>query len=151
LALASSPEESLTLILLLDQISRNILRGPAAEWVYSTCDPMALHVVHHCLRLGHDKGHPPYKQMWFYLPLAKSESIMDQEMALAKVATLACDVRTSEWKACHPNIKTMLDYSIKFYTTIDRFGRFPHRNAILKRDTTEEEKLFLGTDVNGRA
>jgi len=127
------------------------MRGPAAEWVYNTCDPMALHVVHHCVRVGHDKEHPPYKQMWYYLTLAKSESIMDQEMALAKIATLGCEVRTNEWKECHPNIKTMLDYEIKYYTTIDQFGRFPHRNAILKRETTEEEKSFLEKQADGHS
>lgn len=119
------------------------MRGPAAAWVYTVCDPVTQHVLHHCLRLGHDKEHPPYKRMWYYLALSHSESMLDQEMALSKSSTLACEVRSSEWKACHPVFKDALGFSIKFYTTIDKFGRFPQRNAILNRDTTEEERKFL--------
>jgi uncharacterized protein (DUF924 family) len=142
-ALASSAEKSLTLILLLDQISRNIKRGQDAEWVYTSCDPMALHVVHHCLRQGFDKELPPQKKIWYYAALFHNESPVDQELAVAKCAALASEIRGNEFKQWHPVFRTLLGYSIKFYTTIDEFGRFPHRNAILNRESTEEEKAFL--------
>lgn len=143
LALASSPEESLTLLLLLDQFSRNIMRGKAVHWVYTTADPTALHVAHHCLRQGYDSALPPHKKFWFYLVLSHSESMLDQEMALAKAANLACDVHFGPWKAWHPAFKDILGHTIKYYTTIDKFGRFPHRNAFLERETTDEEQQFL--------
>jgi uncharacterized protein (DUF924 family) len=141
-ALASSPEKSLTLILLLDQISRNIMRGQSAEWVYKHCDPTALHVVHHCLRQGFDQQLPVHKRIWYYSALSHNETFVDQETSLAKTATLACEVRT-KWPEWHHVYKLFLDYAIKFYTTIDKFGRFPHRNPVLNRESTEEEKVFL--------
>jgi uncharacterized protein (DUF924 family) len=144
LALVSSAEKSLTLILLLDQISRNIMRGQAAEWVYTSGDPMALHVVHHCLRQGWDKELAPQQKIWYYTALFHSESPVDQELSVAKCAVLASEIRGNEFKQWHPVFKTLLGYSIKFYNTIDQFGRFPHRNAILNRESTEEEKAFIG-------
>jgi uncharacterized protein (DUF924 family) len=143
MALASSADKSLTLIILLDQISRNIMRGRDAEWVYTNGDPMALHVVHHCLRQGFDKELAPHQKMWYYIALGHSESPVDQELAVAKYAALACEIRGNEFKQWHPVFKTLLGYSIKYYNTIDQFGRFPHRNAVLNRESTEEELAFL--------
>lgn len=81
--------------------------------------------------------------MWYYLALGHSESIIDQEEALAKVANLVVELRSGEWKACQGGIKAMLSHCIRFYSCIDKFGRFPHRNSILGRESTEEEKVFL--------
>ena len=119
------------------------MRGSSAEWVYTTCDPVALHVAHHCLRQDYDAPLPPHKKLWYYVALCHSESIVDQEMSLAKTARLVYELRSSQWSAWHPCFKDMLSYAIKYYTIIDKFGRFPHRNEILKRDATEEEKKFL--------
>ena len=142
-ALTSTAKESLTLMILLDQISRNIMRGPDSPFVYTKCDPTAQHVAHHCLRLGHDKEHPPHKRIWYYLALFHSESPLDQELALAKFAGLVVEVRSGEWKASVSTYKTALVYMINYFTTIEKFGRFPERNAILGRDSTEEEEKFL--------
>ena len=142
-ALASSAEDSLTLMILLDQIARNIMRGPDSPFVYTKCDPTAQHVAHHCLRLGHDKEHPPHKRIWYYLALFHSESVLDQELALSKFAGLIVEVRLGEWKASVPIYKEALNRSIKPFTTIEKFGRFPERNVILKRVSTEEEEKFL--------
>ena len=143
LALASTAEGSLTLLLLLDQIARNIMRGPDSAFVYTQCDATAQHVAHHCLRLDHDKEHPPHKRFWYYLALSHSESVLDQEVALSKFAALVCEVRSGEWKASLPAYKDGLSHSIKSYTTIEKFGRFPHRNSVLNRESTEEEQKFL--------
>lgn len=143
LALASSADDSLTLIILLDQISRNVNRGPDMAWLYNTCDPVTRHILHHCLRVGYDMEHPPHKRFWYYLVLMHSEAIADQELGLSKMSTLVCDVRSGEWRAFLPPMKQTLDITIKYYKTIDQFGRFPHRNASLNRETTEEEEKFL--------
>lgn len=142
-ALTSTAKESLTLMILLDQISRNIMRGPDSPFVYTKCDPTAQHVAHHCLRLGHDKEHPPHKRIWYYLALFHSESSLDQELALAKFAGLVVEVRLGEWKASVSTYKTALIHMINYFTAIEKFGRFPERNAILGRESTEEEEKFL--------
>jgi len=143
LALSDTPENSLTLVLLLDQIARNIKRGPEAAWAYTHSDPAALHVLHHCLRIGHDKAHPPHKRFWYYLGLSHSENMLDQELALARSSTLTWEIRTTEWKSFHGVLRDSTKYIIKFYTTIDKFGRFPQRNEVLKRESTAEEEEFL--------
>lgn len=142
-ALASTAEGSLTMMILLDQISRNIMRGPDSPFVFTKCDPTAQHVAHHCLRLGHDKEHPPHKRIWYYLALFHSESPLDQELALAKFAGLVVEVRSGEWKTSVSTYKNALVHMISNFTTIEKFGRFPDRNAVLNRESTEEEKKFL--------
>jgi len=122
------------------------MRGPDSPFVYTKCDPTAQHVAHHCLRLGHDREHPPHKRIWYYLALFHSEAALDQELALAKLAGLVVEVRLSEWKACVPVYKEALSYSIKYFSVIEKFGRFPDRNAILNRASTEEEEKFLAAD-----
>jgi uncharacterized protein (DUF924 family) len=144
LELAWTPEKSLAIMILLDQISRNTMRGPAAAWIYTTCDPVAIQVAHHCIKQDHVKAHPPYQQFWYYMPLTHSESISDQELNLAKNAELAWTVRhDGDWKGSHVAVQTGLDHSIKFHRIIEKFGRFPNRNAVLKRESTEEETAFL--------
>jgi uncharacterized protein (DUF924 family) len=143
LALADTPEHSVTLILLLDQLSRNINRGTSATWAFNVSDPVALHVAHHCLRQDFDKHLPIEKKMWFYLALSHSEAMADQEMSVAKTATLANELRWCNWKKWHGFFEDMLRYAIKCYTTVDQFGRFPQRNAVLDRATTAEEAEFL--------
>lgn len=145
LALASDAESTLALLLLLDQISRKIMRGSDAAWVYTTCDPVALHVAHHSLRQQHDKDFPPHKKLWFCLVLCHSESLRDQELAVAKTASLTHEIRSTLYNRWHSTFKEALDYAIKYYLTIDRFGRFPHRNEVLNRESTDDEKAYLET------
>ena len=64
-------------------------------------------------------------------------------MALSQNAGQAWAIRRSEWKEFHSFCKVALDHSIKFYRTIEQFGRFPSRNAILRRETTADEQKFL--------
>jgi uncharacterized protein (DUF924 family) len=131
------------MLLLLDQIARNINRGADAKWVFTECDSTALHVAHHCLRQHFDREFPPHKKLWFYLVLSHSESMIDQELAVAKTASLLYGIRTTKYIQWHPIFKDMMDYAIKYYLTIDKFGQFPHRNEILDRGSTPEETEFL--------
>lgn len=123
------------------------MRGQSAAWVYEKCDSTTLHVVHHCLRQRFDQQLPPHKRIWYYVALSHSESLSDQETSVAKTATLAVEIRTNKYKEWHPVYKRFLDYAVKYYTTIDKFGRFPHRNAILNRESTEDEKAFLAAGL----
>jgi uncharacterized protein (DUF924 family) len=141
--LGSTPEKSLVIVLLLDQLSRNTMRGDSVAWVYTTCDPVSVQFAYHCIKEGHDKAHAPHKRFWYYMPLSHSESLADKELSLSKNAQLVWEIRQGEWKEYHSALKTALDHCIKFYRVIEQFGRFPHRNSVLKRETTAEEKKFL--------
>lgn len=67
----------------------------------------------------------------------------DQEMSVAKTATLAHELRWCNWKKWHGFFEDLLRYSIKCFTIVDQFGRFPQRNAILERETSQAEGAFL--------
>ncbi|KXG84479.1 DUF924 family protein [Agrobacterium bohemicum] len=118
-------ESSLALLLLLDQFPRNCFRGTAH--MYAT-DPLARQYTQEALRRGHDRTIDPELRIFFYLPLMHSEDLGDQH--------LCC-------KLCEPLGERYLPFAIEHRDIIERFGRFPHRNEILLRDSTDEEKLFL--------
>ena len=119
------PESSLALLLLLDQFPRNCFRGTAH--MYAT-DPLARLYTQGTLRRGHDKTIDPELQIFFYLPLMHSEGLEDQQ--------LCC-------KLCEPLGERYMPFAIEHRNIIERFGRFPHRNDILLRESTEEERIFL--------
>ncbi|KQO77109.1 DUF924 family protein [Rhizobium sp. Leaf262] len=118
-------ESSLALLLLLDQFPRNCFRGTAH--MYAT-DPLARHYGHEAMRRGHDVTIDAELRIFFYLPLMHSEDLEDQH--------LCC-------KLCEPLGERYLPFAVEHRDIIDRFGRFPHRNDILLRKSTEKEKLFL--------
>ena len=141
--LGPTPEKSLTIILLLDQLSRNTMRGPETPFVWTKCDPVSIQFAHHCIKQGLDKSHPPHKQFWYYMPLSHSESLADQELSVAKNLTLLWELRQTQWKEFHPIISEGLDDNLDFYKIIKQFGRFPNRNVLLNREMTEQEQKFL--------
>lgn len=141
-SLGRSPDESLTLILLLDQLSRNFSRGN--PFPYTKCDPLSVKLAEHfVLNLKHDVQHPPYKRVWYYLPFGHAESVSYQELALAKLAEGAWELREGEWKDFHDFFKLFMEYSWKHYVVIDKFGRFPGRNTALGRENTEQETKYI--------
>ncbi len=141
-ALGRTPNESLALILLLDQISRNYSRG--SPFPFTKCDPLSVKLAEHfVLNLKHDIQHPPYKRIWYYLPFEHSESLAYQELALAKFAEGCWELRDGEWKDFHGLFKEFMEFSWKHYVVISKFGRFPGRNKALGRDNTEEETKFM--------
>ena len=144
-AMSNTPAKSLTLILLLDQLTRNYSRG--SPFPFKTCDPISLKLAEHfVLNAGHDKQHPPYKRIWYYLPFMHCESIAYQELALAKFAETCWELREGEWKDFHDLIKLGLEASWQHFAIISRFGRYPSRNKALGRESTEDEKKFLEED-----
>jgi uncharacterized protein (DUF924 family) len=126
------PESALALLLLLDQIPRNIFR--ATPRAYAS-DPLARAVADRAIARGFDMLVPPAWRIFFYMPLHHSENLADQQRATALVASLP-DQRD-------PERGENRRYGLPYVDVIERFGRFPHRNAILGRQSTAEEIAFL--------
>ena len=124
------PQTCLALILLLDQFPRNMFRG--TPQVFAT-DWEALAVAQHATAKGYDLQMLPVQRWFIYLPFEHSENLEHQRQALKLFKQLSHD----------PDSASCIDYAIRHFQVIERFGRFPHRNAILGRASTPEEKLFL--------
>jgi uncharacterized protein (DUF924 family) len=120
-----TPEGALAVILLLDQFPRNMFRG--TRQVYRT-DPVALMAADRAIERGFDRKVEPELRRFFYLPFMHSESLRHQERSVT--LNEALDEDSFKWARHHHDI-------------VARFGRFPHRNIILGRETTPEEEAFL--------
>lgn len=138
-ALASwttSARGRLALIVVLDQLSRNIHRGSAEAF---DADAQARALVREGLALGHDRELRPIERVFFYLPLEHSEALADQDECVSLFRALA-DEAPAEHAARFANY---VDFAVKHRDIVARFGRFPHRNATLGRDSTDDELAFL--------
>ena len=125
-----TPEGALGLLILLDQFPRNLYRGSAHAFA---TDPLAHAVARRAVEGGFDQASAPELRPFFYLPFEHSERTPDQDRSVElceahKAAT--GDESTLHWAILHRDI-------------IRRFGRFPHRNRCLGRQTTPEEQAFL--------
>lgn len=116
---------ALALLLLLDQVPRNIFRGSAHS--YAT-DPLALHYAGRMLEAGQDREVDPELRVFCYMPFEHSEDLLEQERAVALMADLG---------------GTYADYAVQHHEVIERFGRFPHRNHALGRINTADEQTWL--------
>lgn len=122
----ATSDGALALLVLLDQFPRNAFRGTAR--VYAT-DALARNVAHEALARGHDtRAATDDLRNFFYLPFMHSEWLPDQQRALQLCQRLANDAR---------------DHATGHRDIVARFGRFPHRNALLGRRTTPQEQAFL--------
>ena len=128
--LKESPADCLALILVLDQLPRNMFRGTARAFA---TDPLALETAEHAVARGFDRGLLPVERLFVYLPFEHSESLADQERSCELTKPL--DV--------YPETNDVYRYALLHRDIIRRFGRFPHRNAILGRVSTPEEIEFL--------
>jgi len=124
-AWCDEPESSLALIILLDQFPRNAFRDTAH--MFAT-DPLAKHYARQLLDSGFIMHLEAPLRVFAFLPLTHSEDLADQTLSLQLYKEHAAD--SLEWGIDHLDI-------------IERFGRFPHRNASLARQTTPEEQAFL--------
>lgn len=120
------PQGALALLLLLDQIPRNIYRGSAHA--YAT-DGLARHFADGAISAGHDAAFEPALRAFFYLPFEHSEVVADQARSVALFEALG--------EAAY------LPYAITHRDVIARFGRFPHRNAALGRASSPEEQAWI--------
>ena len=128
----ATPEGALALLLLLDQFPRNMFRGSARAFA---TDPHARAVADRAIANGLDASAPSAERQFFYLPFMHSENLADQERSLT-LSRQAGGGEAGKYAKIHADI-------------IRRFGRFPHRNAVLNRATTPEEQAFL--DAGGLA
>ncbi len=132
----NNPREQLTRILLLDQFPRNMYRDTAHAFA---CDERARRLAHAVLTQGTDRKLRPVERVFIYLPFEHSEDVQDQATSVRLFAALAEEVPATLKQA----FQNFLDFAEKHKEIIDRFGRFPHRNALLGRDSTPEELEFL--------
>jgi uncharacterized protein (DUF924 family) len=126
----AQPEGALALILLLDQVPRNIFRGGPRAYA---SDPLARAAAERALARGFDGAVPPVWRVFFYLPFEHSENLADQERGLALFAALPPRLDDPD----------SLRHARRHHEIIARFGRFPHRNAVLGRASTPAELAFL--------
>ncbi|OVE81848.1 hypothetical protein BVY03_02600 [bacterium K02(2017)] len=132
----SSPQGNLALIILFDQFTRNIYRN--TENSFAT-DPLALQISQNIVSSKKDEDYSLIQRVFIYLPFEHSEDIKMQETSLTLFTKL-------KEQASHPfqnYLNGTLNYAISHYDIIKRFGRFPHRNIILERESTTEEIDFL--------
>lgn len=127
----SSPRGTLALILLLDQFPRNLFRDDPRS--YAT-DEKAREIADHAVSTGLDRGVQPLERTFLYLPFEHSEDVKDQRRSVELFLALDRELETPD----------ILDYAVRHREVIERFGRFPHRNEVLGRDSTPEEEAFLG-------
>jgi len=118
-------EGSLALMILLDQFPRNCFRGTGH--MYAT-DPLARHFADRAIAAGQDIVLDESVRVFLYLPFEHSELLADQQRSVELTAARAPDY---------------LKYAKEHLEIIERFGHFPHRNRMLGRETTSEEKAFL--------
>lgn len=128
------PLEVLAQILLLDQMTRNIFRGTAEAF---SGDSKAKQLSSELL--GVEECLHPVQRCFIYLPFEHSEDLKDQKLSVQ----LFTKLRDDSPKAYRVHFESYLDYAIQHQRIIERFGRFPHRNTLLNRSSTEEEISFL--------
>jgi uncharacterized protein (DUF924 family) len=131
-----TPEGLLALILLLDQFPRHIYRNQPRAFAL---DRMARALVLEGLQKGYDKQLFPLERAFFYLPLEHSEDLAMQNLSVASYRQLVAQSPA----AIRPQMQDFLQAAISHQQQIMRFGRFPYRNAILGRESTPEEIIFL--------
>lgn len=122
----ANAEGALALLLLLDQIPRNIFRDSAHAFA---TDGLAQRIAADAIAVGHDQATPMPLRIFFYMPLEHAEDLAQQDRCVALFEAAG----NAEY----------LKYAVLHRDIIARFGRFPHRNAMLGRKTTPDEAAFL--------
>jgi uncharacterized protein (DUF924 family) len=126
-----TPRGTLALIILLDQLSRNLHRGSPESFA---ADAKARQIAGEAVAKGFDRALGPVECLFIYLPFGHSEDLADQDEAVRLFAAL--DNEQSDWARGHREV-------------IVRFGRFPHRNAVLGRPCTAAEEAYLAESGDG--
>ncbi len=125
-----APRSGLALVLLLDQFPRNMFRGTLRAFA---TDAMAREVAAHLIHTGIDRPLLPVERAFVSMPFMHSEALADQHYSVTLFQQLAQE----------REYLSFVTFAITHRDVIERFGRFPHRNAILGRPSTPEEAKFL--------
>ncbi|MGJ3245231.1 MAG: DUF924 family protein [Elainellaceae cyanobacterium] len=127
----NSPEGCLALVIVLDQFPRNMFRNDPNAFA---TDAKALAVSQWAIAQRFDQALDPIQRLFLYLPFEHSEQLTHQNQSVEHFARLVNDA---------PELSDTYSYAIRHRQVIERFGRFPHRNSILGRNSTPEEREFL--------
>lgn len=131
-----SPRGRLAFIVLTDQLPRNIHRGTAQAYAW---DSLALTASREGLAAGDDRGLNGAERTFFYMPFEHSENLLDQHLAVG----LFSHLRDESPQELREQTGNQLRFAQQHRQIILRFGRFPHRNAVLQRSSTAEELEFV--------
>ena len=134
---AAQPRGALAQIIVLDQFTRNVFRATPRAFAG---DARALAAASTMVQAKHDAALPPVQRSFVYLPFEHAEDLGLQDEAVRHFTRLA---------AMAPELQGMLAYARKHRAVIERFGRFPHRNAILGRTSSAQELAFLQEPGSG--
>lgn len=133
-AWAETAEGALALLILLDQFPRNLFRGSAEAFA---SDAHARAVARRAvLERRFDRAVPACARIFFYLPFEHAEDLASQDLSVALFEGLRDH-------ALHAAPNGTIDYAWRHHAVIARYGRFPHRNAVLGRANTPEEEAYL--------
>jgi uncharacterized protein (DUF924 family) len=133
---ADTPRGALALLVLLDQFPRNLWRETARAFAH---DPLALATARQATATGFLHRLAPIEQPFLTLPFQHNESLEAQRESVRFCAEIVASA-PPEWRA---TLETFHDYAQRHLVVIARFGRFPHRNAVLGRESTPEERAYL--------
>ncbi|KAF2716340.1 hypothetical protein K431DRAFT_289487 [Polychaeton citri CBS 116435] len=143
-------ETLLSLILLIDQFSRNLNRDLAGlKVLYTHYDRLSFALVQASMKLSPNPAeyegfrYRPVYRSWLYMPLLHSEHLPSHDIVISNLKASLSDMETRDDKAAVEYINANLAAEEMHYTPIKEFGRFPHRNECLGRDTTEAEAEHL--------
>ena len=129
-------EGAFAMILLLDQFTRNLFRGTADAW---KGDPRAFAIVNRAIDAGLDRTLHPVERIWLYHPFHHSERLADQDRGLELLRTLK-EESPGEWQ---PYVGQSIQGWTRHRNIVAEFGRFPHRNLILGRESTPAEQAYI--------
>lgn len=129
-------EPALARVIALDQFPRNLYRRDSRAFAF---DKLAVAASLAAVARGHDTRLHPLQAVFFYLPFEHAEDIAMQDRAVALFEALLARAPAG----CEPQFAGFLDYAERHRAVIARFGRFPHRNALLGRPSTAEEVRHL--------
>jgi uncharacterized protein (DUF924 family) len=132
----ASPASMLALVVILDQFSRNLYRGDARSFAQ---DAYARECAREAIARGDEAGLLPVERQFLYMPFEHSEDLGDQDLAVERMRAL---------EAFEPT-RGLTDWAERHRVIVRRFGRFPHRNAVLGRAATPEETEFLKQPGSG--
>lgn len=138
-AWAETPAGRLALIVVLDQLSRNIYRGTPQAFAQ---DARALFLTLEVLASGQDRAgvYGFFQRLFLYTPLEHAEEVGLQQRCVVSVARLTMAPTTPVEAEWGPKV---LAYAVQHHDIVERFGRFPHRNAVLGRASTPDEEAWL--------
>ena len=131
-----TPDGALAMVLLLDQFTRNLYRGTAEAYAG---DALAFEIVNHAIDRGLDRALHPVARIWLFHPFHHREDVAEQDRGLALLRALRRDADP----AWHGYVERSIRGWTRHRDIVARFGRFPHRNAVLGRDSTVREQAYM--------